>query len=54
VLELIPELYFRSETIWTYTTEDDVAAQKAFKNAGYTFVSYAEMSLRNKIVKIIN
>lgn len=54
VLELIPLLYPQSEIIWTYTTEDDVAAQKAFKNAGYKFVTYAEMSLSNKIVKVIN
>lgn len=54
VLELIPLLYPQSETIWTYTTEDDVAAQKAFKNAGYKFITYAEMSLRTKIVKVIN
>jgi hypothetical protein len=53
VLELIPELYSRSETIWTYTTEDDIAAQKAFKNAGYSFTTFAEMSLRTKIVRFI-
>ncbi|MEA5112122.1 hypothetical protein SDC9_36049 [bioreactor metagenome] len=53
VLELVPLLYPRSETIWTYTTEDDIAAQKAFKNAGYSFITFAEMSLRTKIVRLI-
>ena len=55
VLELIPSLYPGIQnTVWTYTTEDDIAAQKAFKDAGYTFITYAEMSLRTKIVKLLN
>ena len=55
VLELIPSLYSgRKNTIWTYTTEDDIAAQKAFKNAGYSFITFANMSLRTKIVKLSN
>ncbi len=54
VLELIPSLYpGRDRTIWTYTTEDDIAAQKAFKNAGYSFITFAEMSLRTKIVRLL-
>lgn len=54
VLSLIPLLYPGiNNTIWTYTTEDDIAAQKAFKNAGYSFITLAEMSLRTKIVKFI-
>lgn len=54
VLSLIPLLYPGSnKTIWTYTTEDDIAAQKAFKNAGYDFITYAEMSLQTKIVRLL-
>lgn len=54
VLSLVPLLYSGSNTFWTYTTEDDIAAQKAFKNAGYVFITYADMSLRTKIVRFKN
>ncbi|GAB1405491.1 hypothetical protein MASR1M74_26720 [Lentimicrobium sp.] len=54
VLSLIPELYpGNNRTVWTYTTEDDIAAQKAFRNAGYSFITFAEMSLRTKIIKFL-
>ena len=54
VLELIPSLFPGNQhVIWTYTTEDDTAAQKAFKNAGYNFITFAEMSLRTKIVRFL-
>lgn len=54
VLSLIPLLYpDKNITIWTYTTEDDIAAQKAFRNAGYSFITFSEMSLRTKIVRLL-
>lgn len=55
VLKLIPAYYAKeSDLVWTYTTQDDIAAQKAFAKAGYEFYSYADMSLKTKIVKIIS
>lgn len=55
VLKLIPAYYSRkSDLVWTYTTQDDIAAQKAFNNSGYEFFAYADMSLKTKIVKIIS
>jgi hypothetical protein len=54
VLKLIPQYYSKEcDFVWTYTTQDDIAAQKAFDKAGYVFYSYADMSLKTKIVKII-
>ncbi|MHC1775881.1 MAG: GNAT family N-acetyltransferase [Lentimicrobium sp.] len=54
VLKLIPAYYANeSDLVWTYTTQDDIAAQKAFAKAGYSFYAFADMSLKTKIVKII-
>jgi len=55
VLKLIPAYYSKEcDLVWTYTTQDDIAAQKAFAKAGYQFYSYAMMSLRTKIVRLIS
>ncbi len=55
VLRLIPAYYSKEcDLIWTYTTQDDIAAQKAFGKAGYVFCSFAEMSLKTKIVRLIS
>ncbi len=55
VLRLIPAYFTKQcDYVWTYTTQDDIAAQKAFKKAGYMFYSFAEMSLRTKIVRLIS
>lgn len=54
VLKLIPAYYSKKcDLVWTYTTQDDIAAQRAFDKAGYVFYSYADMSLKTKIVRII-
>jgi ribosomal protein S18 acetylase RimI-like enzyme len=55
VLRLIAAYYSKKcDFVWTYTTHDDVAAQKAFGKAGYKFFSFAEMSLKTKIVRLIS
>ncbi len=55
VLKLIPSLYAsKSDSVWTYTTLTNQASQKAFEKAGFHFFSYASMSLKTKIVKIIS
>jgi len=53
VLKLIGSFYKKKcDLVWTYTTQNDIAAQKAFSRAGYEFYSNAEMSLNTKIIKI--
>jgi hypothetical protein len=55
VLKLISECYAnKSDSIWTYTTLTNLASQKAFERAGFHFFSYANMSLKTKIVRIIS
>lgn len=55
VLKLIPAFYSKKcDLVWTYTTQNDIAAQKAFGKAGYGFYSDADMSLKTKIVRIIS
>jgi len=55
VLKLIPSFYaYQSDAVWTYTTLTNLASQKAFAKAGYQFYSYAMMSLRTKIVRLIS
>ena len=55
VLKLIPAYYAnKSDSIWTYTTLTNMASQKAFERAGFHFFSFAIMSLKTKIVKIIS